>query len=203
MPCGRRSTLRAPAPARYLGKIERDQWTVPNGLNAYRPLHHIALGDTPGTEVYVSDRTGEIVRDTTRHERFWNWCGAVLHWVYFTELRKDRELWRQLVLWIAGMGMVVVFTGIVVGLVRWRPRRRYRSGKTSPYHGMMRWHHVLGLVAAVPLWTWIMSGWLSMEPGQWFSERRLERVMYERYAGIDQAHASFTIPRLWRGQPRP
>jgi hypothetical protein len=64
---------------RYLGLIERDQWTVPNGLNPYRPLHYLRLEDAAGTEVYLSDRTGEIIRDTTRTERFWNWCGAVLH----------------------------------------------------------------------------------------------------------------------------
>ena len=58
--------------ARYFGRIERDQWTVPNGLNPYRPLHYVALDDAAGTEVYVSDRTGEIIRDTTRSERFWN-----------------------------------------------------------------------------------------------------------------------------------
>ena len=77
---------------RYLGLIEWDQWTVPNALNPYRPLHRIALEDAAGTEVYLSDRTGEIIRDTTRAERFWNWCGAVVHWLYFTELRKNPEL---------------------------------------------------------------------------------------------------------------
>ena len=116
---------------RYLGLIERDQWTVPNGLNPYRPLHHLALEDEAGTELYVSDRTGQIIRDTTQTERAWNWCGAVLHWLYFTELRKYPELWRQVVLWISGIGIVSVVSGIIVGLVRWRPRKRYRHGRTS------------------------------------------------------------------------
>lgn len=183
----------SPARARYLGQIERDQWTVPNSLNPYRPLHHIALADAAGTEVYLSDRTGEIMRDTTRRERFWNWCGAVLHWVYFTELRKDRALWRQVVLWIAGVGIISTFTGVVVGLVRWRPRGRYHSGSTSPYHGMMRWHHVLGLAAALPLCTWIVSGWLSLNPGYWVSDSALDQVTHGRYAGLDGTRAAFTV----------
>src|SRR5262245_26605179 len=29
--------------ARYIGQIDHDQWTVPDGLAPYRPLHHIAL----------------------------------------------------------------------------------------------------------------------------------------------------------------
>lgn len=185
---------------RYRGLIERDQWTVPNGLNPYRPLHHLALEDKAGTELYVSDRTGEIIRDTTRTERFWNWCGAVVHWLYFTELRKNPELWRQVVLWVAGIGIVSVLTGIVVGIVRWRPRKRYRHGRMSPYHGMMHWHHVLGLAAAVPLLTWIVSGWLSLNPGHWVSERSPDRVAHERYTGLDQAMASFTVTpaTAWR-----
>jgi hypothetical protein len=171
--------------ARYLGQIEWDQWTVPGSLNPFRPLHHIALADAAGTEMYVSDRTGQIVRDTTRRERSWNWCGAVLHWLYFTELRKHPALWRLVVLWIAGIGMVSACTGLVVGLVRWRPQTHYRDGRTSPYHGMLRWHHVLGLAAAVPLCAWMLSGWLSLEPGQWVSERAVDRRMSERYMGLE------------------
>lgn len=178
---------------RYLGLIERDQWTVPNSLNPYRPLHHLALEDAAGTELYISDRTGEVIRDTTRHERFWNWCGAVLHWLYFTELRRYPALWRQVVLWVSGLGIVSVVTGIVVGAVRWRPRKRYHTGSTSPYRGMMRWHHVLGLAAAVPLLTWIVSGWLSLDPGRWVSERSLDRASQERYTGIEGEIPGFVV----------
>jgi hypothetical protein len=173
---------------------------VPNSLNPYRPLHHLALDDTLGTELYVSDRTGQIIRDTTRAERFWNWCGAVLHWLYFTELRQYPLFWRQVVLWISGVCIVSAVTGIIVGIVRWRPRKRYRHGGTSPYHGMMRWHHVLGLAAAVPLLTWISSGWLSLDPGRLISDQALDRISQERYAGLDHPVASFTItPEVaWR-----
>jgi hypothetical protein len=178
---------------RYLGLIERDQWTVPNSLNVYRPLHHLALEDAAGTELYVSDRTGEVIRDTTRHERFWNWCGAVPHWLYVTELRRYPDVWRQVVLWVSGVGIVSAVTGIVVGVVRWRPRKRYHTGSTSPYHGMMRWHHVLGLAAAIPLLTWIVSGWLSLDPGRWASERSLDRAAQERYAGIEGEPPRFVV----------
>ena len=189
--------------ARYLGQIDYDQWTVSNGLDAYRPLHHIALNDAAGTELYLSDRTGEIVRDTTRRERLWNWCGAVLHWLYFTELRHARAFWRQLVLWIAGVCIVSACTGAVVGLARWRPWARYRSGRMSPYHGMLHWHHVLGLIAALPLCTWIISGWMSLTPGQWVSDRDIDRVMSERYLALDHPFAAFTVPpaTAWHAAP--
>src|SRR5207249_868329 len=144
-----------------------------------------------------------IVRDTTRHERVWNWGGAVLHWLYFTALRHERAVWRQLVLWIASVCMVSSFTGGVVGLVRWRPRARCRSGRMSPYHGMIHWHHVLGIVAAVPLCTWIVSGWMSLEPGQWVSDRVIDRTMSERYTALDGPLAAFTIPPATAWQVTP
>jgi hypothetical protein len=81
-------------------------------------LHHLALHDNAGTEVYLSDRTGQVVRDTTRRERVWNWCGAALHWIYFTELRKAPAVWRQVVLWLAGVSIVSVLTGIGLGLAQ-------------------------------------------------------------------------------------
>lgn len=77
--------------ARWAETLERDQWTVPQGLNPLRPLHRIETGDAAGTELYVSSRTGEVVRDTTRTERFWNWLGAVPHWIYFTPLHSTRR----------------------------------------------------------------------------------------------------------------
>jgi hypothetical protein len=187
----------------YQGQIERDQWTVPGSLHPYRPLNHLRLNDGAGTELYLSDRTGEVVRDTTRRERVWNWCGAVLHWVYFTRLRQAPAVWRLVVLWLSGIGIVSVLTGIVVGLVRWRPWGRYRYGRTSPYHGVLRWHHVLGLVAAVPVLTWIVSGWLSLEPGQWVSDSTLDRVAHERYMGLARARVPFTLTPAVAGQAAP
>lgn len=69
------------AQATLLALARHDQWTVPNGLDPHRPLYRIALNDGPGTELYVSSTTGEVVRDTTRRERWWNYAGSVPHWV--------------------------------------------------------------------------------------------------------------------------
>jgi hypothetical protein len=151
----------------------------------------------------------------------WNWCGAVLYWVYFTELRQAPAVWRQVVLWLAGLGIVTELTGSVVGLVRWRPRGRARPGRRTPYQGLLRWHHLLGLAAAGPVCTWVISGWLSLEPGRWVAERDVDRVTYERYAALERMRSPFTVTpaeawdaaamdppakevRLewWEGQPR-
>lgn len=184
-------------PAQWLETAERDQWTVPNGLNAWRPLHRIAIDDGRGTELYVSAKTGEVMRDTHRAERFWNWLGSVPHWLYFTPIRKDPPLWRQVVLWTSGPCVVVAITGIWIGWLRLRVRRRFAHGSiagTSPYRGWMAWHHVAGLAGALFLLFWLISGWLSVNPNQWFNGRGFDGAALQRYAG--HTSASFPTP-VW------
>ncbi len=130
--------------ATNLGLVERDQWTVPQRFDPLRPFHRIALGDDADTHLYVSAVTGETALDTSRHERFWNWFGAVPHWIYFTPLRAQRDLWRDVVLWLSGLGTVGAVTGMAVGVMRVRLRRRYARGSVTPYRGWMAWHHVGG-----------------------------------------------------------
>lgn len=158
----------------HLDLIDHDQWTVPQGLDALRPLHHLALQDAAGTELYVSARTGEVVRDTTRRERFWNWLGAVPHWIYFTPIRHRPPLWHAVVVWVSGVAMVSAASGLVLGWARLRIRRPYKSGP-SPYRGIAAWHHWLGLGAGLLLGSWILSGWLSMNPNGWFDTPGLTR----------------------------
>lgn len=169
--------------ARWAETLERDQWTVPQGLNPLRPLHRIEVGDAAGTELYVSSRTGEVVRDTTRAERFWNWLGAVPHWIYFTPLRADPPLWHDVVVWLSAACIVSAVTGIVIGILRLRLRRRFRSGAVTPYTGWMAWHHIAGLIGGFFVLTWIVSGWLSMNPNGWFQRAPADAAAMARYTG--------------------
>lgn len=143
-----------------------DQWTVSNGLDAHRPLHRINVNDALGTELYVSSTTGEIVRDTTRFERGWNYIGSVLHWIYPTVLRKHWALWDQVVWWLAAIALISAISGASLGLLR---IRWTRGVKFTPFKRIYFWHHVLGLSCALFLLSYIFSGWLSMDHGLLFS----------------------------------
>lgn len=180
----------------WVETLARDQWTVPQGLDALRPLHRIAVGDAQGTELYVSQRNGEVVRDTTRAERFWNWLGSVPHWIYFTPLRADPPLWHDVVVWLSAACIVSAVTGIVIGILRLRLRRRYRSGSATPYTGWMAWHHVAGLVGGFFMLTWIVSGWLSMNPNGWFQRGGTDAAALARYAGIDAGTPDIPWPPI-------
>ncbi|MFC0240823.1 PepSY domain-containing protein [Rhodopseudomonas telluris] len=179
---------------RLLGTVERDQWSVTARFDPDRPLYLVDLGDGAGTELYVSSRSGEIVLDTTRHERVWNWLGAIPHWIYLTLLRQDAPLWRQVVMWISGICMGTAVSGIWIGLLRAGLRRRYASGRVTPYRGWMAWHHVGGLVAGVVVLTWMFSGWLSMNPFGWFASRGDRSEALQRYAGHDAPTIKVTLP---------
>ena len=143
--------------------IDIDQWTF-GAVRVHRPLYRVAADDDAGSVLYVSGRTGELVRDTTRSERAWNWVGSVIHWVYVTPLRKHHEAWRQAVMWTSGVAMGLAATGMVISILRLLVRRRYAGGKMSPYTGWKAWHHWLGLGVGLVVITWLFSGWLSVGP---------------------------------------
>jgi hypothetical protein len=149
--------------------IDHDQWTVAGQYHRYRPLYRLALGDDAGTEVYISSKTGEVVLDTTRWERGWNFAGSVAHWIYPPQLRGQPALWSAIVWWLSFAALVSVLAGVVLGAVRLQLDGKRR---VSPYRGMHWWHHVLGLFALIFLATWIFSGWLSMDDGLLFSKGR-------------------------------
>lgn len=149
-------------------QIDLDQWTF-GSVSVHRPLYRVQADDVADSVLYVSGRTGELVRDTTRYERGWNWIGSVIHWIYFTPLRSHGQPWRQAVLWTSGAAFLLVMAGMVLGIQRVRLRQRYASGRRSPYRGWQAWHHWLGLGIGSVTLTWLFSGWLSVTPFGWLS----------------------------------
>ncbi len=146
-----------------------DQWTVPNALDRHRPLYRITLNDPSGTELYVSSTTGEVVRDTTRRERWWNYPGSVAHWIYPAVLRSRAAVWDATVWTLSLAALISAISGAVLGILRIEVER-YRL--VSPFRGWQAWHHALGLGCMTFVLTWIFSGWLSMDNGRLFSTGR-------------------------------
>lgn len=142
-----------------------DQWTLQ--LRQHFPLYRFTVDDGAGSELYVSGRTGTVVLDTSRRERVWAYAGPVAHWLYLPVLRRNGPLWTQTILWTSGLGLVLCVSGLVAGLLRFSPARRYVIGRApamSPYSGWMKWHHYFGLIFGLITFTWTFSGLLSMGP---------------------------------------
>jgi uncharacterized iron-regulated membrane protein len=161
----------AAAPAGGATKLIVDQWSVYPGLKPHRPLFAVDVAD--GGRHYVSSRTGELVRDTSSFERGWNWIGSVVHWIYVTPIRENGDLWHWVVVVLSGYTIVVALLGTVLGVIR---IRKYDSGNWSPYRSWMRWHHLFGLFGALFVFTWLVSGLLSMNPGTVFARADLNQL---------------------------
>jgi len=213
------------AAARYLGSVEAiDQWTLTNSLNLHRPLHRIAVGDDHGTEMYVSEVTGEIVMRTTKRERALAWLGPIAHWGAPEALRTRVAAWRQVILWLSGAGIILVISGLWIGIVRYRHRGyMLKAGVArSPYTGWKKWHHWGGLVFGAVTLTWMFSGWLYLNPGGYRSgpletittmspynvggvradqSSRPEHVLALSGGPIDPALYTMAVARAWAEVP--
>lgn len=153
-----------PGRPRLVETLDSDQWTVTANYAADRPLHRFELGDAARSEWYLSSRSGQLVQTTTANERFWNWLGSVVHWIYPAVLRANPALWNQVVIWASGIGTFLTTVGLYIGI---RQLKRRRNGRLSPYRGLALWHHWLGLAFGVLTLTWVASGLLSMDPWGW------------------------------------
>lgn len=154
---------------RDLGEVNEDAWTHSRALDPHRPLRLLELNDTDRTWLYVSSKTGEVVRDATQTERFWNYLGAWIHWLYpFRDTVAD-AYWADIIIWLSLASFGLVLAGIAIGWMRWRFHVSYANGSRSPYREkIMRWHHVVGLVFSITTLTWVFSGLMSMNPWKIF-----------------------------------
>jgi PepSY-associated TM region len=145
-----------------LDQVDYDPWTISGSFNADRPLYHFELNE--GTELYVSSSSGRAVQLTTAGGRFWNWLGAIPHWLYFSELRHKPALWRNVLISTSLMGCFLAATGLYIGVTQFIRRS---GGRWSPYQGFNLWHHLAGLIFGLFAMTWVLSGFLSMNPWGW------------------------------------
>lgn len=184
----------AKTPVRAISEpMDYDQWMVHHRFDRYRPLYRVSLSDEAQTELYVSQRSGEVVQRTTRFERAWNYVGAVAHWIYPTVLRQSWVVWDRTVWWLSLVGVSATMAGIWLGITRWRRYAALTPGGISPFRGWMKWHHVVGLVSATFVFTWILSGWLSMDHGRIFSTGEMTDEQADAYSGMSVADAARAV----------
>lgn len=176
------------------GAFRYDQWVVHNRFDPWRPLFRVSIDDADGSQLYVSAVTGEVVQRTRAAERAWNWIGAIPHWLYFTAIRKDWGLWDNAMWTIALVGVFTAVAGTGLGLCRTVKRMQGRRPDWSAFRGWLRWHHGLGLAAAVFVLVWMVSGWLSMDHGRLFSKGKPLPEAVAAYRGAPLAVAISGIP---------
>ena len=108
----------------------------------------------------------------------------MLHWVYFTPLRSSFTAWDRTVWCVSLLCLLVAVAGTVLGVVRMLAARRLPEPSLSIYRlRWMRWHHILGLFASVIVLSWIISGWLSMDHGRFFSSGQMTPEQHAQFSG--------------------
>ena len=148
-------------------EIDEDQWT----LNRYRqeqPIFRFVFDDPDGSVLYVSGASGRVVLRTTAAQRFWNWLGAIPHWLYFESLRTDGLAWNRTVIWTSILGSFLTIIGLYLGIAQFK---RGKDGWRSPYRGLFYWHHLAGLAFGVVTLAFVASGLVSMNPWGFLDSR--------------------------------
>ena len=159
-------------PVRYTETIEiQDQWIPWSHFSDRLPATIYHLDDEDDSRIYISMVTGDIIQETTSYNRWMARVGAIPHWFYFKSLRLKKGLWKDVVIWISAIGVIMCVTGIIIGLVRYTVRRRGRKRAGTPYK--KRWyriHHIVGLVFGLFTFTFVFSGMMSLaDVPEWIS----------------------------------
>jgi len=150
-----------------------DEFTRIPTLAGFAPLHRIAMNDPAGTEYYVSEKSNDIIQKTDRRGRVLAFSGYIIHNLFFF---RQRTWWTPLLDFIAWTAMLMVVTGVAVGIwrVALKPRFRHKGVLSyTPYSSWMKWHHYAGLGFGLFSISWILSG---MIPITTFPVRGWEQV---------------------------
>ena len=152
------------APVAHVDTLTKlEQWIPFGRLKDDLPIYKFHFADDEQTQLYISSVTGEVLQCTNHSERVWAWFGAIPHWVYFTWLRQDVDLWKNVIIWISILGIFMLFAGFYISIRDYRRQVKRGKGLRSPYKKFWyRWHHVAGTIFGIFLLTWIFSGMMSL-----------------------------------------
>ena len=148
-----------------VGKVDTlyalDQWIPFGNLKKEFPIYKFHFADQERHQLYISSKSGEVLQYTDKDSRLWAWLGAIPHWVYFTSLRQDAELWIKVVVWLSGIGCIMCIAGIYLGVRNFRLARKRKLA--SPYKKFWyKWHHIIGTVFGLFVLTFTFSGMMSL-----------------------------------------
>lgn len=140
-----------------------EQWIPFGKLRNDFPIYKFYFGDEAKHQLYISSVTGEALQFTNKDNRFWAWLGAIPHWVYFTSLRQDSKLWVDVVVWLSGIGCIMCIAGIVLGIRSYIVLYHKKKKWKTPYKKFSyKWHHILGFVFGIFVFTFVFSGMMSL-----------------------------------------
>ena len=165
-----------------------DRWMPYDKQKADYPLYKFYYADDAKSELYVSSLTGEGLQYTNSDSRFWGWVGAIPHWLYIANLRHYTDVWKTVVIILSGIGSLTCIAGIILGFRAYRVRYKRKKELKSPYKSVYKWHHILGFVFGLFVFTFAFSGMMSLQKvPQWIVKTQnpnLESAAKDSYLSI-------------------
>ncbi|WP_372754318.1 PepSY domain-containing protein [Labilibaculum sp.] len=145
---------------------ELDEWIPYSYYHVLLPMYKISLDDEEHTRLYISEKSGSIVQETTRASRWAARVGAIPHWVYLRSLYQQKAFGATLVTSLAFIGILASLSGLIVGFIRLRKRKKGEKKQWqafTPYKKFWyKWHHISGFVFGFFVFTFILSGLVSL-----------------------------------------
>ncbi len=139
-----------------------DQWIPFDRWMEKMPIYKYYFDDPAGHQLYMTT-DGDVIQFTSKSDRRWAWISGIPHWLYFTPLRRNQQLWTDVVIWAALFGCIMCLTGIIVAIMTWWNHRKINGVWHSPYRKFWwKWHFILGLMFGWCAITFAFSGYMSM-----------------------------------------
>ncbi len=159
-----------------------DQWIPFGKLKKEFPIYKFHFNDSEKHQLYVSSKSAKVLQFTTKKQRFWAWMGAIPHWVYFTLIRQDRDLWITSIICLGILGILMTLSGIYVGIDAYYKQYKKQGNLSSPYKKRWYWwHHVTGILFGIFVFTWIFSGTMSVvDTPKWLGKTTKEYPIKEK-----------------------
>lgn len=143
---------------------KRQQWILYERYDRSLPILRYYFDNPQKSEIYISQKSGEVLQATTRTERAWSWVGAIPHKFYFTFLRTDVDRWKNALLIGGLLCFIASLSGVYLGIYFLFVGKRKQHKFTSPFKKRMwRYHHIAGLIFGIFLVAWGISGSLAMQ----------------------------------------
>ncbi|MFV0536277.1 MAG: PepSY domain-containing protein [Dysgonomonas sp.] len=140
-----------------------DQWIPFGQLQGDMPIYKFYFANKEKHELYVSSKSGEALQFTDKDSRFWAWLGPIPHWIYFTSLRQNANLWSNTIVVLCVIGLIVCISGMVLGIRAYIIQYKSKKKLNSPYKkAFYKWHHILGFFFGIFVFTFTFSGMMSL-----------------------------------------
>lgn len=160
-----------------------DQWIPFSRYNKDFPIYKFYFEDEAKHELYISSVSGEALQFTDKNNRFWAWMGAIPHWIYFTSLRQNSQLWMDVIIWLSGFGCMMCIAGITLGIRSYIKQYKRKKKLKTPYRKFVyKWHHILGFVFGIFVFTFVFSGMMSLATvPQWIVKVNNDSIVRKLY----------------------